>query len=179
MTLSWCQPYLLGQVPAQPSGESWRGGGEAATAPGTGSSVRVSMLGSKHLSDGLSAPSSPTPAALHWPQDECQGFPGALPVSLLCSSTHPLPRPLAPVLNPVLCYSLQQQSSALWLACPCLQDTVQGAPAWPGMARCTATLAYIVFLGAGRLLPAVLPADKAGSHSVQAEGCQQCMLVAC
>lgn len=90
------------------------------------------MLGSKHLSDGLSAPSTPTPAALHWPQDECQGFPGALPVSLLCSSTHPLPRPLPPVLNPVPCYSLRQQSSALRLACPCLQDTVQGAPAWPG-----------------------------------------------
>lgn len=153
--------------------------GEEKAAPhSTGKSVGLSVLGSKHPSDSLPPPQHPNPGCPALPLDGCKGFPGAerchrrfwgprsAPAPThSCGSRH---QPLTPC--PV--YGLWWQSPAL---CPSPWDTAQRPPARPAVARGAGTLAYMFFPGAGRLLPAVLLADKAGSCTVQAKGCQQCL----
>lgn len=95
----------------------------------------------------------------------------AVGAPVLCPSTHPLWWQQAPALQPMPC-------STPCTGSPQPSEETQHrellpVPRWP---RDTATLAYMVFFsGAGGLLPTALPAEEAGSRTVQAERCQQCL----
>lgn len=135
----------------------------------------MSVLGAKHPLDGLPLPQHPKPGCLALPQDRWQGFPGVLPpplLGLLLSAPAPTHsggsrhRPFSP------CH-VQHPTPAV-PSPPRERSTGSFCPAQGGLGTQPRLLTRF-FSGAGGLPPTALRADEAGSRTVQAERCQQCL----